>query len=148
MNPDLRNILLICTVIMMIMGCSGNDSSISGKIRFSYFGLPKMEMNIYAKNIRTGEVYHDRTTSKQNTFKIKGIPPGKYIVYAYSKEAEIGEYVLPEKIKLFGGYSKAALCERTDICEDHKLIKIEIKENQHLTDILIGDWFTAEVPDE
>lgn len=130
------------------MGCSKNDSSISGKIRFSYFGLPKVDMTVYAKNIQTGEVFNVQTTSKQNTFKIEGIPSGKYVVYAYSKKSEIGEYVLPEKIKLVGGYSKAALCDRTEMCEDHKLIKIDIKASQHLTDIVIGDWFTAEVPDE
>ena len=140
-------IVFLALLVVSLARCSSNKSSISGTLDFSHVDAPTLSMNVYAKNVTTGAVYKVKTTSKVNTFKINQIPEGRYIVYAYSVE-EIGEYILPEKIKLYGGYSKAILCGLTEECTDHELIEIELKSGQEISDIKISDWFEAKVPKE
>lgn len=142
-----KKLLFLALLFFLLVRCSDNGSSINGTVIFSDAELPEVTMNVYAKNIKSGEVFVTHTTQKNNSFKITKIPDGKYIVYAYSKD-EVGEYVLPKKIKLYGGYSKAVLCGSTEKCTDHELIKIEIKNGQEINNIKISDWFEAEVPNE
>lgn len=144
MKNDIRLVLLTLLFFSLIR-CSSNESSLSGVLNFSEADIPVLPMNVYAKNVKTGAKYQVQTTS--NTFKISPIPEGNYIVYAYSTN-EIGEYVLPEKIKLYGGFSIAVLCGLTEECTDHELKEIEIKSGQEISDIKISDWFEAEVPKE
>lgn len=134
-------------LVVSLVRCSSNESSISGTLNFSDIDITAMSMNVYAKNLETGAIFQIQTTQKANTFKINQIPEGKYIVYAYSLN-EIGEYVLPEKIKLYGGYTKAVLCGLTEECTDHELIEIDLKRGQKISNIKISDWFEAQVPKE
>lgn len=141
------SIVFLALLVVSLARCSSNKSSISGTLVFSDDDLPMLPMNVYAKNVTTGAVYKVRTTSTVNAFTINQIPEGRYIVYAYSLE-EIGEYILPEKIKLYGGYTKAVVCGLTDECTDHALIEIELKSRQEISGIKISDWLQAEVPQE
>ena len=142
---------LLYLFTFLLIGCTNKDSSISGTIKFDHLYIHQAAMNVYAKNVKTGQLFQTSTAvgspkmkGADVKFVIEDLPAGTYVVYAYSKESVAGEYVSPEKVHLYGAYTKAAHCRWTAACKDHKLIELELKAGHRISKVVIGDWFFVE----
>lgn len=121
-------------------------ASISGILCYPSEFIPAMA--IYLKNVESDSIYRDENSEGDSEFHFDEIPPGKYVVYAYTKEKLEKRYNDPLFYKAFGGYTQMVPCGLSVECKDHSLIVIEVKSGQKIRDIQLCDWYGAIVPEE
>jgi len=88
-------------------------------------------MTIYAVEQKTGTSFKTRSTGPNEThYRIEGVLPGTYIVYAWLDDGKMG-----------GTYSKAVPCGLTASCTDHSLLPVQVKAGQDVAGIDVCDWY-------
>lgn len=104
-------------------------ASLSGKLIYPSDHIPPQR--VVAFEVNTGYYYWVRTGDGSSSYKLENLPAGTYVVMAY---VNMGGHVLD------AGYSVYAKCNLT--CEqDHSLVRVELKDGEHLTGIDPIDWY-------
>jgi hypothetical protein len=106
--------------------------SISGSLSYPSEGIPPLR--IVAIKVGSNE-YMATEVINNNTYKLVGLPEGKYHILAYrvtSEGADPG---------LVGGYSQFVLCGQTADCTDHSLVDVEVTGGADIANINPMDWY-------
>jgi hypothetical protein len=106
--------------------------SISGTFSFPSESIPPLR--IVAIKIDTGEFIATEVIEPP-TYKLDGLPLGKYHVLAYQVEPN------GKDANLIGGYSKFVICGQKVECTDHALVDVIISDETEITNIDIKDWY-------
>ncbi len=123
-----------------------SNCSINGHICYpSDYKIPAM--TIYAKNITSNTSFSLTTEENDTSYVINNLPPGEYVVYAYTVDSVMGQYE-EQREKAKGGYTYLVPCGLTTECKNHNLIPIQLESNKTVKHIDICDWYGALTPSE
>ena len=104
--------------------------NISGKLSFPSEGIPPL--TVYAfKEGDTSTYYKVATQQNQNTYLIKDVPVGTYVVVAYTNSSPA----------IGAGYTPAVPCGLNVTCTDHSLIPIVVVSGKTVQDVDVQDWY-------
>lgn len=131
--------------IILLTSCGVNKGIVKGSLCYPSDYIP--EMNVYLKNVDNNKIYLADIKEGQKTFRFKKIISGNYVAYAYTKE-QVAMKLDGNSLKASGGFTKAVDCGLTVNCNDHSLIKFEVKKGKTINSISICDWYGAIVPKE
>jgi hypothetical protein len=106
--------------------------SISGSLSYPSEGIPPLR--IVAIKVGSDE-YMATEVINNNTYKLVGLPEGKYHILAYRVSSE---GVDPG---LVGGYSQFVLCGQTADCTDHSLVDVDVTGGADIPNINPMDWY-------
>lgn len=126
---------VLCLIFLVSCNKSGNNT-IEGNIGFPSDYVP--EVRVFLKNVETGQAVEQIVSGSfegESTYLFTNIPDGKYIIYAIPTTDD-GD-------KTIGGYTHAVPCGLGTDCTNHEYIHLEVKNDIHLKDINIYDWFTG-----
>jgi hypothetical protein len=132
-------------ITYLFASCGAHKGNVNGTLCYPSDYIP--EMNVYLKNVDNNNIYLANIKEGQKTFKFKKITSGKYVVYAYTKE-KVAQELNGKPLKASGGFTKAVPCGLSVECNDHSLIKFEVKKGKTKESISICDWYGAIVPRE
>ena len=116
-----------------------NENNFKGKIKGSA-GYPSdyipSEMNIYAYNVETKEVFIHSSYNREtdNCYEII-VPDGKYYVFCGSEN---------DIFKAWAIYTKAVVCGLSVECKDHTPILVTIQNGEIQENINPGDFYMSE----
>ncbi len=88
-------------------------------------------LTIYARNVDTGETWSMSVPMDTLTYEME-VPPGNYIVFAWTDEG-VG-----------GSYSEFVLCGLSVECTDHTPVSVPVAAGQRVTGIDICDYYMEE----
>lgn len=111
---------------------SSSPGSITGTLGYPAEGLPAMRVAAFDQ--ATKRVYYVDTVVNQNIFRLEDLPPGEYLVVAYS----LGGDGFP--VGLAGGYTQYIVCGAKPTCTDHSLAPVTVLPGEDTFGIHIGDW--------
>lgn len=111
---------------------SSAPGSITGTLGYPAEGLPPMRVTAFDQ--ATKRAYYVDTVLNQNIFRLENLPPGEYLVLAYS----LGGDSFPPG--LVGGYTQYIVCGATPTCTDHSLAPVTVVPGEDTFGIHIGDW--------
>lgn len=140
---NLYGILIVS--IFLLTSCGAHKGIVKGTLCYPSDYIP--EMNVYLKNMDNNNIYLADIKEGQKTFRFKKIISGNYVAYAYTKE-QVALELDGTSLKASGGFTKAVGCGLTVNCNDHSLIKFEVKKGKTTNSISICDWYGAIVPKE
>jgi hypothetical protein len=120
------------TIISLPTMVKPTSGSISGLFSFPSEGIPQLK--IVAIKVDTGEYFATEVTEKE-TYKLDGLPVGKYHVLAYPADTTGLDK------NLTGGYSQSVICGLTADCTDHTLVDVEVTGEAETTNINPTDWY-------
>ncbi|PQJ81265.1 hypothetical protein [Polaribacter glomeratus] len=136
---------ILLSTILLFTSCGINKGIVKGSLCYPSDYIP--EMNVYLKNMDNNKIYLTDTKQGQKTFRFKKIVSGNYVAYAYTKDS-IAMELNGNSLKASGGFTKAVDCGLTVKCNDHRLVKFEVKKGKTVNSISICDWYGALVPKE
>ncbi len=111
---------------------------IEGRLNYPADSLPAMR--IVAFQIATGQYYSVDTAAGQSTYRLDGLPEGKYNVLAYT----LGNETIPAG--LAGGYTQAVMCGMGPECSDHGLVDVIVFDGEITPNVDIFDWLQPNFP--
>ncbi|GAB4505299.1 MAG: hypothetical protein Fur0043_22940 [Anaerolineales bacterium] len=111
---------------------SSAPGSITGTLGYPSEGLPAMRVTAFDQ--ATKQAYYVDTVLNQNIFRLEDLPPGEYLVVAYS----LGDGGFP--VGLVGGYTQYIVCGAQPNCTDHSLAPVTVLPGEDTFGIHIGDW--------
>jgi hypothetical protein len=153
MKNPIKNIITISKILFLILiliciGCTGSNQ-ISNEEKFKDIivqlsypseGIPPL--NIYLKEKNSGKVYLYENFDGNQFIKIKNLPWGEYVAFAYTKDFILG------KVKARGSYTYAVDCGLSVDCKNFSLKKCLINKDFNDT-IKILDWYNENnIPSE
>lgn len=109
------------------------SGSISGSVSFPSEGIPKMEVcaedTTTKETICTSEIQEDSSYSSGMGYKLE-VPAGTYYVYAKLPNDSYKAY-----------YNEFVTCGLQASCPSHKLIPVEVGQDQQVSQIDPQDWY-------
>ena len=108
------------------------NGSISGALGYPASGIPPLAVYAISKD-DAKKFNFVLTTLNQNSYTIKDLTPGVYVVVAYAID-----------YKVSGGWTKAVPCGLTVSCTDHSLTPVTVKSGENVTGVDIKDWYAPE----
>lgn len=117
---------------------SAPASGIEGRLGYPAETLPAMR--IVAFQVATGQYYSVDTVAGQATYRLDGLPEGKYNVLAYT----LGSDSVPAG--LAGGYTQAVMCGMGPECTDHGLVDVIVFSGEITPGVDILDWLQPNFP--
>lgn len=111
---------------------------IEGRLSYPADSLPALR--IVAFQVATGQYYSVDTLAGQTTYRLEGLPEGKYNILAYT----LGSDTFPAG--LAGGYTQAVMCGMGPECADHGLVDVIIFDGEITPDVDILDWLQPNFP--
>lgn len=111
---------------------------IEGRLGYPADSLPALR--IVAFQVATGQYYSLDTIAGQASYRLEGLPEGKYNVLAYT----LGGGSFPEG--LAGGYTQAVMCGMGPECTDHGLVDVIVFEGEITPGVDILDWLQPNFP--
>ncbi|MCE1253650.1 MAG: hypothetical protein LWX83_08900 [Anaerolineae bacterium] len=111
--------------------------SISGKLSYPSEFIPPLTVVAFElkNNQMSGKTYQQNTETNQMSYQLNDLPPGEYYMVAYVQDP---------KNTLAAGYTEASLCGLTADCEDHSLVKVQVKNGENTGNIDLMDWYAPE----
>lgn len=116
--------------------------SISGTLSYPSEGTPAMR--VCAEPVAGGE---ERCVTTQdappapNTFRIVGVPPGDYRVYAMLVDPESLGVADSEIARMKAYYSAFVTCGYSSTCRDHTPIIVTVTAGAESTGVKPSDWY-------
>jgi len=111
---------------------------VEGRLSYPADSVPAMR--IVAFQVATGQYYSVDTAAGQSTYRLEGLPEGKYNVLAYT----LGSDSFPAG--LAGGYTQAVMCGMSESCTDHGLVDVIVFDGEIPPDVDILDWLQPNFP--
>lgn len=111
---------------------------IEGRLGYPADSLPALR--IIALQVATGQYYSVDTAAGQETYRLDGLPEGKYNVLAYT----LGSESIPAG--LAGGYTQAVMCGMGPECADHGLVDVIVFDGEITPGVDILDWLQPNFP--
>jgi hypothetical protein len=111
---------------------------VEGRLNYPADSLPAMR--IVAFQVATGQYYSVDTVAGQSTYRLDGLPEGKYNILAYT----LGSESFPAGVA--GGYTQAVMCGMGPECTDHGLVDVIIFDGEITSGVDIIDWFQPNFP--
>ncbi len=112
--------------------------AVEGRLNYPSDFLPAMR--IVAFQVATGQYYSVDTVAGQATYRLDGLPEGKYNLLAYT----LGSESFPAG--LAGGYTQAVMCGMGPECADHGLVDVIVFDGEITPDVDIIDWLQPDFP--
>ncbi len=103
--------------------------SISGRLGFPGEVVPDLQIVVFDDPTRQ-TYYIDIEGGNVRTYKMWGLPPGRYTVFAYDNTT--GQA---------GGFTQAVLCGLNAQCTDHTPVVIEVVAGQDTANVDLTDWY-------
>lgn len=117
---------------------SAPGGGIEGQVLYPSQARPALR--IVAFQVATGQTYSVETTPGQTSYRLEGLPEGKYNVVAYT----LGSDSLPAG--LAGAYTQAVLCGMGPECTEHGLVDVIVFAGETTSGVDILDWFQPNFP--
>lgn len=117
---------------------SVQSGGIEGRLNYPADSLPAMR--IVAFQVATGQYYSVDTAAGQSSYRLEGLPEGKYNVLAYT----LGSETFPAG--LAGGYTQAVMCGMRPECSEHGLVDVIVFDGEITPDVDIFDWLQPNFP--
>lgn len=111
---------------------------IEGRLGYPAESLPAMR--IVAFQVATGQYYSVDTVAGQASYRLDGLPEGKYNVLAYT----LGSESFPAG--LAGGYTQVVMCGMGPECTDHGLVDVIVFDGEITPGVDILDWLQPNFP--
>lgn len=106
------------------------SASLSGTLNYPSEHIPPQR--VVAFEVNTGYYYWVRTNEGQSSYRIDNLPAGTYVVVSYL-----------EGQTFKAGYTVFVTCGHTCV-PDHTLLRVELKDGEHKTDISPIDWYAGD----
>ncbi|GAB4475742.1 MAG: hypothetical protein Kow0088_12890 [Anaerolineales bacterium] len=102
--------------------------SIRGNLSFPGETIPPLR--VVAINLATHAATFIDTAENQTSYQLENLPPGKYIVIAYTRDGSLA-----------GGYTQMVPCGLLVECTDHSLIPVVVFPGKVTSAIDPADWY-------
>jgi len=108
------------------------NGSISGSLGYPSDEVPALQVVAFAAG-DFKKFYKTEVPKAQSSFTIQQVPPGSYVVVAYTLDSPMR-----------GGYSKAVACGLEAKCTDHSLVPVKVEAGKTAGGVELKDWYAPE----
>lgn len=139
-GPDVA--WMVSATLTAIAAESPTDAASLGSIegQLLYPAETPPALRVVAFQVATGQYYTVDTVEGQTTYRLEGLPEGKYNVLAYT----LGQNNLPAG--LAGGFTQAVMCGMGPECTEHGLVDVIVFSGETTSGVDILDWFQPNFP--
>lgn len=139
-TPDVSSIVSATLTAVAADGqvLSVKSGGVEGRLGYPADSIPAMR--VVAFQVATGQYYSVDTVAGQASYRLEGLPEGKYNVLAYT----LGSESVP--VGLSGGYTQAVMCGMGPECTDHGLVDVIVFDGELTPGVDILDWLQPNFP--